>query len=710
MNLTNFFNPKTVAVIGASSDKNKVGYALLSNLVAGAKREIFPVSISEKKICGLKAYASIKDIDDKIDLAVIAVRSDIVPSIISECAEKKVGAIIVISAGFKEIGEKGKELEEKISALAKENNIPLLGPNCLGTIDSHSDLNSSFSAVKPQKGNIAFLSQSGALGTSILDLAIKEGVGFSKFISLGNEASLSEIEFLEYLAEDSDTKSILIYLEKLSDGRKFMELASEISKTKPIVVLKAGRSKRGLQAVMSHTGSLAPEDAIFSAACKQSGIIAVESIREFFNMAKLFQVGILKPLQNLVVLTNGGGPSVVTADLIDLSKSLSLAEFENSTKEELKKVLPPMAAFGNPVDIIGDALASRYADSLKILCNLKEVDGIILMLTPQMMTEVEETAKLIFEYQNQKPIIPVFIGGPTIQKGLELMKKHGLVNFNFPKDAVEALDNLATVFNSSFPLVPRSFSEVGKVGPPETTGFSRAGGHGPEDFKNPSLSEQVLPLKKGEAELKMLSFAEMSPILNEFEISLCGTLAREKSDLKAIFEKLSGTPAAMKAISGDLVHKTDSGVVKLNIKNEEEALSAWNEITVKGGAVKLEGMLVQPMVKGKEIIIGMKRDPVFGPTILFGLGGIFTEALKDTSLRIAPVIKEMAEQMISEIKGKNILFGLRGEKSVNISAIAELISKLSKLSLAHPKIKEIDLNPVMATENETIVVDSRIMV
>src|ERR1035437_4273541 len=443
MNLTNFFNPKSIAIIGASSDKNKVGYALVTNLLNGAKRDIYPISISEKEILGLKTYSSIKDIGENIDLALIAVRADIVPAIMEECAVKKIKNVIIIAAGFKEEGLAGAELEKKVADIAKKNGIALLGPNCLGIIDAQSDLNASFSASKPDKGHIAFLSQSGALGTAILDKALSEGVGFSKFISLGNEVALSEIEFLEYLKDDKDTKAILMYMEQLSNGKKFMELATEITKHKPIVLIKAGQSARGQQAVMSHTGSLAPEDAVFTAACKQVGIIVVESIREFFNTAKLFELGIMEPLQKLIILTNAGGPAVVTTDLIDLSRSLSLVELGDETKERLKKVLPPMAAVNNPVDIIGDALSDRYDSALKILVEEKTADAIIVLLTPQMMTQAEATANLLAEYRKKKPIIPVFLGGPNIEAGLVELKKNSLVNFAFPKDAVAALDNLA---------------------------------------------------------------------------------------------------------------------------------------------------------------------------------------------------------------------------------------------------------------------------
>jgi len=703
MTIQNFFNPKSVAVIGASADKNKVGYALLFNLVSGAKRDIYPVSISEKEILGLKAYASIKDISAEIDLAVIAVRADIVPSILEECAAKKVQSVIIISAGFKEIGAAGTELEKKVADIAGRAGITLLGPNCLGTIDAHTDLNASFAAIKPKAGQIAFVSQSGALGTAVLDKALAEGIGFSKFISLGNEATLSEIDFLQYLKDDADTKAILIYIEQLSAGPEFMRLCSEITKTKPIVVIKAGRSVRGQQAVMSHTGSLAPEDAVFKAACKQAGIIVVESIREFFNMAKLLQIGVMKPLQKLIVLTNAGGPAVITTDLIDASRSLSLITLSTETKEQLKKVLPPMAAFNNPVDIIGDALSARYDAALKILVEEKSADAIIVLLTPQMMTETEATALLLAEYCKKKPIIPVFIGGPTIAKGLETLTANGLVNFTFPKDAIEALDNLAG--NASKIDEKNKATEINKK---ET-----------EKLSETATEKEKSPAPKT---LTMMSFAETADLFKKYDLTLPGVLVKEKSDLTEAMKKISESSAngadgnvfTLKAISPDVVHKTEMGAVKLNLKSVAEAELAWEEIatsikTKKPNAV-IEDMLIQTMVSGKEIIIGMKRDAVFGATVLFGLGGIFTEALKDTSLRVAPITKPEATKMISEIRGINILTGLRGEAPIDIEKLADIIVKISQLATEHPEIKEIDLNPVMASSTNADIVDVRVMI
>ena len=707
MNLSNLFNPKSIAVIGASPNKDKVGYSLIKNLLAEKsadwRRKIYPVNPGYKKILNLSSFASVLDIKDPVDLALIALPSKIVPRVLEQCGKKKIPNVIIVSSGFKETGKGGAELEEEIKSIAKKYKITLLGPNCLGVIDSYTNLNASFAANMSEKGNIGFISQSGALGAAMLDWAKNRGIGFSKFVSLGNEAGLTEIEFLQYLADDKNTKAIMLYLEKVSDGKKFMRLANQITRKKPIVVLKAGRSVKGMAAVASHTGSLAPEDSVFATACHESGVITVESIRQFFNFAKLFHMGIFKPLKRLAVLTNGGGPSVVAADLIDLSKSLELATLKNPTKKALKKILPPMAAVNNPVDIIGDALSSRYASALKILVNEKNIDAIITVLTPQMMTQAEETAKLLGSFSKKKPILPVFIGGQSIQKALLEFKENGLVNFGCTKDIVEVLDIMTS--DSKKPSFAKA-STIAKALADKSEG------------RQPTT--------------KMMGFEEIKKLFSNYGITLEGEFVREKSGLQNAFNKFN-YPIAMKVVSPNVIHKTEFRAVKLNIKNLDEAEKAWDEIVnsikAKLPNARVEGMVVQKMVNphtitgkdifakthspfgvgAREIIIGMKRDKTFGPVIVFGMGGIFTEALKDVSSRIAPVTKSEAKKMIEEIKGYPILKGLRGEKPVDFEKLENLIIAVSKLSLEHLEIQEIDLNPVMASENEAKIIDARVI-
>ncbi|MDI6734114.1 MAG: acetate--CoA ligase family protein [Patescibacteria group bacterium] len=677
MDLNKFFNPKSIAVIGATIDKNKVGYAILFNLLRGEKRNLYPINPAHQEILDLPCYRSVLDIKNPVELAIIIVKAEFVLSVLIECGQKKIPNAIVISSGFKELGKNGENLEEKLKQICKKYKISLLGPNCLGIIDSLSDLNASFAIQKPFRGHIGFLSQSGALGTAMLDWTNNKGIGFSKFISLGNEAVLSELDFLEFLGNDPDTKAIFLYLEKITDGEKFIKITKKITAKKPIVVLKAGRSVRGLKAVMSHTGSLAPQDSIFETACKKSKIITTDSLHSFFNLAKLFHIRTFKPLRQIAILTNGGGPSVIATDLIDLSKTLEIAKISNKTLKELKKILPPAAAINNPIDILGDASATRYEEALKILVKEKNIDGILLILTPQFMTESEKIAEILTSYAKQKPVIPVFIGGESLENAQKVFRKKGLVNFDFPKDAIESLDALGAV-----KLIKKKK---------------------PIPAKSPDKTE-----------LKMMKISQTTKILNDFNLKLEGQLIRKKKDLNKLFKTKKEQLLAMKIISQNIIHKTDIRGVKLNIKNLTEAEKSWDLIIKsakkKYPKAKIEGVLIQQMANGKEIIIGMKRDQVFGPVIIFGLGGMFVEALKDIALGIAPVNQNEALKMIGEIKGFNILKGLRGEKSVNLSKIADIIVKLSKLSLAHPEIKEIDLNPVIVNEKTAHIVDARFMV
>ncbi len=681
MSLENFFNPKSIAVIGATSDKNKVGYAFMSNLLQKnsgsenvANRKIYPVTLNEESVLGLPVFNSVLDIPDEIDLAIIAVRAQIVPKILTDCGQKNIKNVIVISSGFKETGFEGAELESQIGEIAKKYNIALLGPNCLGVISAKDDLNASFAGRKPLPGKIAFLSQSGALGTALVDWSFQEGVGFSKIVSLGNEAQLTETDFLEYLENDSDTSAILMYLETLNDGPRFMEVLSRVTTKKPVVIIKAGMGTHGNLAALSHTGALAPQSDVFIAACKQAGAVTVSSVRGFFNVVKVLSqtTQTATPIQRVIVLTNGGGPSVIAADLIDRSKSLSLVTLSNDTKEALREVLPPMAAIGNPIDVMGDALADRYEKSLQILSEAEDTDAILVILTPQMMTETKKTADVLLKFKDKINIFPVFIGGEFMEDGRKELIKSGLSCFDFPRDVVESLDYLAK-------NAPKNKSPL----------------HRSKDFKR----------QDGE----MMDFVCMKNLLSEYDIFISGKFLTKKEDLENTLQELGEGSYAMKAISKQAVHKTESGAVRLNIANLEEANRVWEEFWTTIPAV--EGVLIQKMEKkGREVIIGMKKDNTFGSAIIFGLGGIFTEAIKDTTIRVAPFGKEEALKMMKDIKGIKILQDFRGEPPVNFEMLSQIIVNLSRLALEHPEIKEIDLNPVMATENSATIIDARVMI
>ena len=674
MDIEKFFHPESVIVIGARPEEGHVGSAIMKNLLAGGKRTIYPVTPNYQDVLGVPAYASLSDVPGSPDLAVIAVKANLVPDTLRACVAKGVRAAVVISAGFKEEGAEGKILENELTAIGKDTGIPFLGPNCLGVIDGNSDLNASIALHKPLPGSIGFISQSGAIGTSFIEWSRSEGVGISKFVSLGNEAGITEVAMLEYLGNDPETKAILLYVEHVSDGAHLLAIAKNIieTKKKPIVLLRSGRSERGGAAVMSHTGSLAPEDAIFTAACRQSGIATVTSLRDLFNAAKLLSLGTdWGAKTRLVIVTNGGGPSVNAADLVELSESMELVQFDEVTKDALHKVLPPMAAVGNPIDVIGDAGADRYKSALDIVSARDDVDAIIVIVTPQMMTDAKAIADILVSFKSIKPIIPVFMGGEVMRAGIDVLLTNSMVNFDLPSDPIFALDALTP--------------------------------------KKKSTSHSI---KHTPSTAAMLSYADSTALLEKYGLTVFGSLARTREEAQSVFDALGVEKIAMKVVSQDVIHKTDVQAVRLNIE-KENLLNTWDEITsgVKTRAphATIEGMLLQPMVRGKEIIIGMKRDATFGPVIVFGLGGIFVELLSDVAMRIAPFSEEEARAMIDEIAGVKYLEGFRGSESVDKEALAQLLVSIGNIAAENPNITEIDLNPVIVTKDHAYIVDARLM-
>lgn len=673
MDLTRFFDPGVIAVIGASKDPAKVGHALLLNITRGTERKVFPINPKETEIMGLPCYPSVLATPEAIDLAVIAVPAVLVAGVLHECGEKKIPFAIVVSAGFKETGAEGKKLEDEIAAIAREHGIALLGPNCFGFADAISNLNTTFAADRPQKGTIAFLSQSGALGALMLNWANAIGVGFSKFVSLGNEAVLTEIELLEHLRDDENTRAILMYIEQVSDGERFVRTLKELQGKKPVAILRSGRSARGSAAARSHTGSLAPEDTVFKAACREGGAIVVDTLSEFLSLAKLFHMGLVRPVTRLAIVTNAGGPSIITADMVELSRSLSLVDLSEGVKAKLKSVLPPIASVLNPVDLIGDALASRYNDALEVLSADERIDAILAILTPQTMTQPEETARVVGVWRSRKPIIPIFIGGKAVEKGKTVLVQRGLVNFDMPDDAVRALDALA---------------------------------FGKKKEKKEIRTEHTA------APSVMLGFDETRGLLKAYGLEAAGVFVRTKEGLGTVGEQLHA-PFAMKVVSRDVIHKTDAKGLAFGLKGKEDLERAWDTISrdveahVPGAVI--DGFLVQEMARGKEVIIGMKRDAVFGPVIVFGLGGVFVEILKDASMRLAPIEEASARDMIQEIQAFPILAGARGERPVATAALVHIITAVSWLATEHPEITEFDLNPVIVDEERAIIADARFM-
>jgi len=694
MLLKRLFNPESVAIVGASTHQGKIGHILVKNLLTyDYPGKIFPINPKASEILGLKAYSSLKNIPERVDLAIIAVKPVDVLETIKICGEKNIEAAIVISAGFKETGPKGAKLEQELKKLAKENGVRILGPNCLGLIDTHSKLNASFATGMPEQGKIGFFSQSGAMCVAILDWALGEKIGFSKFVSLGNKTDISEIDMLIALGEDKNTKVILGYLEGVENGPAFIQVAQEVSKKKPIVIIKAGVTSAGAKAVSSHTGSLAGSESAYQAAFKQSGVIRAKTINELFNYALAFVNQPLPKGPRVAILTNSGGPGIVAADACDQS-ALQLVRLNSETAEKLRSFLPPVASFVNPIDIIGDAHFDRYDHALKVLLEASNVDAVIVILTPTATIEIKETAKVVVKHaqKTNKPILCSFMGKMQVEKGVKYLKKHGIPNYLCPEDAVMVLEKM--------------WQRQHWLSQPLSTYF--------QIQADRARVRYLLEMAKRQGRFH-LTETEAREILKAYGFSLPQTrLARTKEDAVEAAKNI-GFPVVLKIVSPDISHKTDVGGVILKLETPQAVKEAFTEIMLrvkeKFPKAAIYGISVQEMIQGaKETIIGFTRDPQFGPLLMFGLGGIYVEILKDVSFRIAPIGKREALEMIREIKTYPLLRGIRGEPPTDVSALVEGILALNQMALDFPEIIEAEINPFLVRTKGSTAVDARLTI
>ncbi|MFB0566800.1 MAG: acetate--CoA ligase alpha subunit [Candidatus Aminicenantaceae bacterium] len=699
--LNSIFYPKSVAVIGASRKPKSVGHALLANVIGSRFQGIvYPVNPKAKGILGIKSYPGVTDIPDEVDLAVILVPSNIVPSIIEECNQKGIKGAIIISAGFKEIGGSGVELEKKVQKLIREYDISLVGPNCLGVIntDPKLSLNATFGMMFPKQGNIAFISQSGALCVAILEYAKESNIGFSKFISMGNKAGLTENELLLYLKNDPKTDVIMMYLEDLVDGRKFMSIAREItsngSKPKPIIALKAGRTLSGARAASSHTGSLAGSDRVYDAIFDQCGVLRVETIEELFDYVKAFSSQHLPRGKNVAIVTNSGGPGILATDSC-IHYGLNIAPFSSNTRSALKKILPPTASYLNPVDLIADAQYDRYEATLRKILQDKNVHASIVILTPTAITNVEKIATSIVKTSKQfkKPVLCCFLGVYDVSKGIEILEENGIPDYRFPESAARVL------------------SEMSKY-----TWWLQRPKTGIKRFKvNKVKAQKIIDSVKREGRFSLFEY-EAYQVLNAYHFPVIKS-ALVKNEREALEESRKiGFPVVLKIVSPDILHKFDYGGVKLNIKNQSELRHAYKEIIKdilsKKPKAHITGMIIEEMApQGKEVILGMNRDPQFGPILMFGLGGIYVEALEDVTFRLAPIRELTATMMINKTKTHKILKGFRGGPVFDLQAIEECLKRLSQFVTDFEIIKELDLNPLIVHEKGKgcTIVDARII-
>jgi acetyl coenzyme A synthetase (ADP forming)-like protein len=695
------FYPKSIAVIGASRQPGSVGQSLLANLLGSRYQGvIFPVNPRAAGILGIKSYPRVLDIPDEVDLAVIIVPSPIVPTVLEECGAKGIKGAIIITAGFKEIGGAGAELEQKVQAIIRKHDITLVGPNCLGVIntDPLSSINATFGTQMPKEGNIAFVSQSGALCVAVLDYAKEANIGFSKFISMGNKAGVAENELLRYLESDTKTDVILMYLEDLVDGREFMTIAREITtsvvRPKPIIALKAGRTLMGARAASSHTGSLAGSDKVYDAIFEQCGVMRVDTMEELFDYVKAFSSQPLPQGRNVGIVTNSGGPGILATDSC-IRHGLSIAPLSPQTVKKLRKVLPQTASLHNPIDLVAEAQAEQYKTTLEAVLQDQKVHSAIVILTPTAFTRVDEISKAIVKVAraSRKPVLCCFLGVYDVSKGIEILEANGIPDYRFPESAARVLSEMT-----------------------EFTRWLKRPQTGIRSYRVKRVkAQEIITLAKREGRRALLE-QEAYGVLRAYGFPVIrSTLARNEREAVEAAEKI-GFPVVMKIASPDVLHKFDYGGVKLDLKNKEQVKRAYqgilDSILRHKPDARITGMTIEEMAPpGKEIILGMNRDAQFGPILMFGLGGIYVEALEDVSFRLAPIREYSAIAMIDKTKTHKILEGFRGGPVYDIEAIADCLKRLSQLVVDFEEIRELDINPLLVYEKGQgcKIVDARII-
>ncbi|QTA80773.1 putative acetyl-CoA synthetase [Desulfonema limicola] len=696
-NLNRIFKSRHVAVVGASEKPGTIGNALMKNLIDGGfSGNLMPVNPKYKTLHGHECFNSISDLKTEVDLAVIAAPIASAADIVKECVEKKVGGAVIISAGGKEAGEQGLEIEAKIKKTAYEGGLRIIGPNCLGIIKPGLNLNASFASEMPDGGNLAFVSQSGAICTSILDMALKEHIGFSHFVSIGSMLDVDFGDMIDYLGNDPLAKSILLYIENLTNFRKFMSAARSVSRVKPIIVLKSGRSPAGAKAAASHTGAMAGEDAVYDAAFKRAGIVRVDTIEELFDCAELMAKQPRPKGPRLAVLTNGGGPGVMAADTL-ARYGHEPAPLDNETMEALDTFLPPFWSRANPIDILGDASAERFGRSLEVCFESKKIDGVLVILAPQALTApaaVAETLASVMQ-KRQYPVFTCWMGGKSIGKAVDILNKAGIPTYETPERAVRAF-----LYMVEYARNLETLLEI----PPKMTGNMEFNHKKAHDLIAQAGSQEFMP----ESESKEMLLAYGLPVIRT---EIADSEARASDIGREI-----GYPLAMKIHSPDITHKTDAGGVCLDLRCDEDVRKAYNQIISSAHAYKpdarVNGVTIQPYFSNPdfEILMGAKRDVNFGPVILFGMGGIYTEILKDRSLGLPPMNRLLARRLMQQTKAYTLLQGYRNRQAADMEQLEEMIIRLSQLLIDFPEIEELDMNPVLIKDGNPVAVDARILV
>ncbi len=700
-NLDNIFKPKRIALIGVSKNPNSVSGKVLTNLVgSGFRGVVYPINPNSEAVLGIACYPDLNSLPHTPELAVICTAAAEVPEWVKNAGEVGIRGIIIMSAGFKEVGEEGKKLEEQIKR-EKEKfvGMRIIGPNCLGIIVPKLKLNVSFAPDLPKKGNIAFISQSGALCTSVLDWAMEEKIGFSNFVSIGNTVDIDFGHLIDYFGEDEDTKSILLYIESIADARKFITASRAFARTKPIIAYKAGRFPESAAVAASHTGALAAEDDVYNAAFQRIGLARVLEIGEIFDCAELIGRNKIPKGSKLGIVTNAGGPGVMATDAL-IAENGVLAKLSDKTMQQLNLKLPPMWSHGNPVDVLGDARSKRLAKAVKIVLEDKNVDAVLVILTPQAMTNPTSAAKAIGELQekSRKPILTSWLGGYHMNEGIRILNQCGIPSYKTPEQAVRAFMTLVA-YAKNLEMLYETPKDI------------------PVDF---TLDRKRIRDEFNEIiaqNIQILSESASKKILAAYGIPVSQPQKAVNVEEAVKISKNIGFPVVFKILSPQITHKSDSGGVELNIQNEKQAHISFKKITQRVAEnepnAQIQGVTVQPMIKMKdpvELILGIKKDAVFGTVILVGAGGVTAELFADRTIGFPPLNERLARRMLEELKIWPLLKGYRGKSAIDLDKLIEIIIRLSYLAADYPEIAELDINPLLVSSENAIALDARIVI
>ncbi|MGY2727328.1 bifunctional acetate--CoA ligase family protein/GNAT family N-acetyltransferase [Thermostichus sp. OS-CIW-26] len=696
--LNPIFLPRSVAVVGATEREGSVGRTVLWNLISHPfGGTVYPVNPKRHQVLGIRAYERLSALPEPVDLAIIAIPAAGVPAVIQECVEAGVKGAIVLSAGFKEIGPEGLALEKTIQQAAR-GKLRLIGPNCLGIQNPHTGLNATFAAQMARPGNVGFISQSGALCTSILDWSLQENVGFSAFISLGSMLDVGWGDLIDYLGEDPHTHSIVLYMESIGDARSFLSAAREVALSKPIIVIKAGRTQAAAQAAASHTGSLTGSDAVLDAAFRRCGVLRVDHIEDLFDLAEVLAKQPRPQGPHLTILTNAGGPGVLATDAL-IRAGGSLAELSPQTLEQLNQLLPPHWSHGNPIDILGDADPERFAQVLEVVLRDPGSQGCLVILTPQAMTDPTATAEKVVETWrrsgSRQPILASWMGGAGVDAGEHILNQAGIPTYRYPDQAARVFGYL---WRFSYNL--KALYETPTLPPARAVERDRV--------------HQILSQARQQGRT-LLTEVESKEILAAYGIPVVPTRVAASSEAAVEAAEAIGYPVVLKLYSHTLTHKSDVGGVQLNLPDAEAVRRAYQQIQTnvaeKAGSQHFQGVTVQPMVptNGYELILGSSEDPQFGPVLLFGSGGQLVEVFQDRSIGLPPLNTTLARRLMENTLIYKALKGVRGRRAVDLEALEQLLVRLSQLVAEQREIKEIDINPLLASSEGLLALDARVI-